>query len=245
MEGKIRNQYTVQSKTDLLDYLKGQDITVPAQTKGRTSKHCERWGVFRLLATWANNDQLSYPLTFVHQDRPDFLLDYDKQKTGVEFSELVSEEYKETRALAKKMGESPSLLMGLFKRGTPKRSLVKKKEIILNPSAAIGSDWSDADFAQECAMCIMDSVNKKTKDFRKSGFQKYDVNWLLLCDNLGVPSSTDIKEPIEALLKLLKNYWPQENGFDGLLIDTHNRLLTVCHSGWSIQKISDLWPSPI
>jgi hypothetical protein len=235
----VHSGYTASSRTDLLRYLKQQDITVPVQTEGRTSQHCERWGVFRLLATWAAMDYLSYPLRVVHQDKPDFLLSYDEREVGIEFTEAVSQEWAETKALAKQEGEEVFLLMDQFKRGTPKRTTSERRELIRN--LPCGDGWADDEPEREWARWMMDCVLAKTKSFGKPRFEKYDKNWLLIYDNLPVQFTEieDIEVAVGYLMVELNSYWPQKNRYDGILIETGNQLIEI--SGWNQQPIIDLW----
>jgi hypothetical protein len=93
----------LKSKGELLDYLKLQDVAVPARTQGRTTQHCERCATFRLLATLATADHFAYPMTMIHRDRPDFLLWFADRDVGLEFTEALSREEAEIDALAEHM----------------------------------------------------------------------------------------------------------------------------------------------
>lgn len=237
-DAKVYSDYTASSKANLLSYLTQQNISVPSRTEGRTSQHCERWAVFRLLATWANSNYLSYPLRLVHQDKPDFLLRYGGQEVGIESTEAVSEEWAATDALAEQMGVQSLLFMDQFKRGTPKRTASERREIIKNQPS--GAGWGDGGFRREWALCMMDRVLDKTKDFRKLGFKKYDDNWLLIYDNSFL-SFVDIRDLVEELLVLLNSYWSQKSRYDGVLIDLGSHLVQIDPTEWNQQPIVDLW----
>lgn len=234
------SKYTASSKTDLLHYLSQQDITVPARTEGRKSQHCERWGVFRLLATWANSDYLSYPLTLVHRDRPDFWLYYNNRDIGIEFTEAVSEEWAETDALMEHEGKNVSLFIDNFKRGTPRRTVSERRAIIQKQPC--GPGYGDDGMEREWALSINDFVIQKTKDFNKQGFQKYNENWLLIWDELPV-MVRNIETAMKYLMPELERYWPKKNRYDGLLVDSGNQLIQIRPSGWDQQPILNLWTS--
>ena len=232
------SKYTAPSKAKFLRWLKNQDITVPARTEGRTTKHCEKWTMFRLLATWAKCDRLSYPLTLTHQDRPDFLLCYGGQKVGVEFTEAVSEEWAEIDALLEHEGKSVLLSIENFKRGTPKRTASERRDIIQKQPS--GPGYGDDGMEIEWALSINDFVIRKTKDFNKQGFQKYTENWLLIRDELPV-TVRNIETAMKYLMPELERYWPKKNRYNGLLVDSMNQLIQIRSSGWNQQVISNLW----
>jgi len=234
----IHGEYTASSKTDLLNYLKKQDITVLARTKGRLSQHCERWGVFRLLATWATGNCFSYPLRLVHQDKPDFLLCYGGHEVGIEFTEATSQELAETDALAEKMGKETLLFMDQFKRDTPKRTAEERRKLIKEQPHGTGFVNNEAD--REWALSIRDRVLAKTENFNKPDFRKYDTNWLLIYDNLYLPNFK-IEKSMKFLMAYISDYWLQKNRYSGLLIDTGDQ---VIKGNWDRQQIVDLWTQP-
>lgn len=237
-DNKVHSEYTASSKDELLRYLKQQDTKVPVRTKGRKSQHCEKWAVFRLLATWANANYFSYPIILVHRDRPDFLLRYNDREVGIEFTEAVSQEMAETRALAKHMEETVTFSMDQFKRETPKRTTSERRKIIQDQPVTDG--WIDDEPEREWAQWIMDRVLKKTKDFNKPDFEKFDENLLLIYDNLPLPY-VEIETAMECLIEGLNNYWLQKNRYDGVLIDTGNQLVEIQPSKWNRKPIIDLW----
>lgn len=237
----VHSEYTASSKADLLGYLKQQDTKVPGRTKGRKSQHCEKWAVFRLLATWANANYFSYPIILVHRDRPDFLLRYNDREVGIESTEAVSQEMAETRALSKQEGVEGLLLMDQFKRGTPKRTASERREIIQNQPSGVG--WVDDEPEREWAQWMIDCVRKKTEAFNKPGFKKCDTNWLLIYDNLPVPFTEidDIKVAVGYFMVELNSYCPQNKRYDGILIEIRSLLVEIHSSKWSSQPIVDLW----
>jgi len=190
----------LKSKREFVDYLKSQDVAVPARTQGRTPQHCERRAAFRLLATLATADRFAYPLTLIHRDRPDFLLQFADRDVGLEFTEALSREEAEIDALAEHMDTSVVLFSDLFTKKddeeakgtaeTPRRTAAQRRQIIQNPPQG-GPGWGDDRGVPQWAEWIMGFVGKKTSDLMKPKFDKYSVNWLLVHDNLPVPFARD------------------------------------------------------
>ena len=75
------------SKENLLSILSSLDMSVPPIGMGRTKEHVERWSICKLLSTLANQNQLTYPLQLIHNDRPDFLIKFTNERVGIEFTE--------------------------------------------------------------------------------------------------------------------------------------------------------------
>lgn len=232
--------YTASSKPELLNYLKKQDTTVPSRMR-RQKEHCERWAMFRLLATWATANRLSYPLRLLHRNKPDFLLCYGEREVGIECTEAVSQEYAESDALAERMGAQPLFFMDQFRRETPKRSAKERRQLI--EEQPYGAGFADDEPEREWALCIMDCVHAKKNAFGKPDFRKYHKNWLLVYDNLPLPD-VEIKTAVRFLVDNLKAYWIQNNRYDGILIDTGIQLVEVHSTELNFRPIVDLWAAP-
>jgi hypothetical protein len=65
------------------------DISVPARTEGRTTRHTETWTIARLLAT----------LAAYHRDKPDIALTSGGLEIGIEITEAISTQYAAYQAL--------------------------------------------------------------------------------------------------------------------------------------------------
>jgi len=235
---RIHSEYTAQSKDDILLYLGKQDVSVPARTGGRTPQHCERRTAFRLIATWAAENLLEYPLQITHQDKPDFLLCYQGHQIGVEVTEAVSEEWAATDALAEQMDKVVPLLQDQFKRGTPKRTAAQRRELLENQSH--GPGWGDFGMDREWAASMMDCIFRKTRSLSRSGFTKCEKNLLLIYDNLPA-FRLPRPQPIDYLIEELKPYFAEQLRYDGILIDSVGELLEFYPDGHQIHPIVDLW----
>jgi hypothetical protein len=235
----VNREWTAQSRTELLDRLANQDITGPLRRCGRTREDCERWAAFRLLATWATSDRFSCPLCITHDDRPDFRLSANCRTTGIECTTATSQEWEATDAKMEKEGkEARNFFIDAFARGTPTRSKREREELIRNPPPP-GAGWGDNGMDQEWASSIMDSIRKKTDDFLKPDFGKYDENLLLIYDNLPV-FRLPRPEPIQYLIRELESYFTRSIRYDGVIVDSGGELLEfrpACH----VQPVIDLW----
>jgi len=231
---------TLKSKEEILHYLKSQDIRVPQRTQGRTAKHCERRGAFRLLATLATADRLRYPMSFKPQDRPDFLLRFLSHDVGLEFTEAVSQEEAEIDALAYRMNKPVLLFTDQFKRNMPKRTAAERRQIIETPPRG-GPGWGDDRGVPEWVEWMMDSIQKKTADFAKPDFDRHTENWLVIHDNSPEPFARDTPMRWTALRARLDCYFATGCHYDTIFIDSENELAEFTPVGYTIQPVSDLW----
>jgi hypothetical protein len=194
--------------------------------------------MFRGLATWAEEDILSYPLELFHQDKPDFLLCYDGHKVGIECVEAVSQEWAATDALMESDGKHVSLFEYNFKEGTPSRTPSERRSIIQDRPR--GSGWGNDGMERDWALGIYKRVSDKTNDLRQPGFQRYDENLLLMWSNLpGI--IRDIRTGMKYLMPKLRCYWSSENRYHKLLIDIHKNLVEIRPEQWKVYPIPNLW----
>jgi hypothetical protein len=235
-----RDLITAESKRELLDYLRSQDITIPARTHGRAKEHCERRGAFRLLATLATSDRVEYPASVTHRDRPDFLLRLARREIGLEFTEAVSQEEAEIDALACHLNKSVLLFTDQFKRDMPKRTAAQRRQIIENPPLG-GPGWGDDRGVPEWVEWMMDCIQKKTRSLAKADFDKYAENWLLVCDELPLPFATDTAKRWIDLRAKLDRYFVEECHYDTVFIDSANELARLTPNGYAIWAVADLW----
>ena len=231
---------TVESKERLLDYLRSQDITIPARTQGRTTKHCERRGAFRLLATLATANRLVYPLTVIHQDKPDFLLRFPTRDVGFEFTEAASQEEAAIDAQAQHMGKSVLLFEDQFKKDMPKRTAAQRRQIIEKPPRG-GPGWGDDRGIPQWVEWIMSFVTRKTGNLAKPDFDKYADNWLMVYDNLPIPFATDTPKRWTDLTARLPQYFAGMYHFDTIFIDSANELAELTPVSCTVQRIVDPW----
>jgi hypothetical protein len=231
---------TAESKGQLLNYLISQDTMVPARTRGRTTRHCERRGAFRLLATLATANRLAYPVTLIHRDKPDFLLQFPIRDVGLEFTEAVSQEEAAIDAQAQHMGKSILLFEDQFKKDMPIRTAAQRRQIIENPPRG-GPGWGDDRGVPQWVEWIMSFVTKKTDDLAKPDFDKYGNKWLLVYDNLPLPFATDTPKRWTDLTARLPQYFAEACHYDIIFIDSASELAELTPIGYTVRRIVDLW----
>ncbi len=230
------------SKSELISFLSRIDISVPPRTEGRTTKHCERWSICRLLATRADYHLLSYPLSLKHQDRPDFKLILGKDVIGIEFTEAIPQDYAAASALSKKEHSDGFLDMSLFKWGTKKRSVANLRSIVTQEELS-GPGWDGDSVEREWTQAIAEIVNKKTHKLTSSGFEKLPINWLLIYDNLPLPMLENDKA-LKYLKEILQSYWNIGGRFDIVMVETGNEILEIDAISSQNREINDLWKKP-
>jgi hypothetical protein len=237
---ECENSISAESKDEILCFLRSQDISVPARTKGRTTKHCERSGVYRLLATLATANHLEYPITIIHRDKPDFLFKLPHHEVGLEFSEATSEVEAAIDAQAQHMGKSVLLFTDLFQKDMPNLNAKQKREIIENPPPG-GPGWGNNRGVPDWVAWIMDCIKKKTGDYSHSDFTKYKENWLLVYDNLPIPFARDTSRRWADLDLKLKQYFSKQWHYDTLFVLSGNDLARLTRNERNVYEIADLW----
>jgi len=105
------------NKTQLLDMLRGTDISVPPRGSERTNNHVERWSIARVLATLAESGDLDYPLRIKKQERPDYVVLQNSQSIGFEITEAVNPQYIQAQSLPEAKNDQSIVDAGHFKWG--------------------------------------------------------------------------------------------------------------------------------
>lgn len=126
------NLPTLATLGELLQALRGIDISVPGRTDGRTTDHTEAWTICRLLSTLSASGDLKFPVSLQHRDRPDFCLTDAVGQVGIEVTEAIPKQYAAYSALAEREFPGALLEPSHFRWGAPvlssdeMRALLKK-----------------------------------------------------------------------------------------------------------------------
>lgn len=162
------------------------DIDVPMRSAGRRNYHAERYCIAHLLATLPT-EQLSFPLTLTHSDKPDFLLAMPGGDVGGEHTEAVPENIAHADFLREKEGLGPDVY--LTPRTTPaeprKTAAQLRSEI---EADAPGCGWDGDSPEREWAAAMAHFVTEKIPKVMANGFVRYPANWLIVYDNWPLPA---------------------------------------------------------
>jgi hypothetical protein len=227
------------NRLDFLSSLQGVDISVPERTKGRLSDDTERWLICHLLSALATADLLQYPLSMEHRDRPDFYLQSDSVKIGIEATEAVSEQYAAFVALAKR--EFPGVLIepAHFKYGAQRLTLDEMRSI-LGAGSLTAEPWIGKRPERDWSSYMTDIIEIKAEKLLKSKFEKYENNWLAIYDNLPL-HGLEIESAVDILQMNLLPYWSCETTFDSIFIEHQQNIIHLSAGKVNYLPIKDLW----
>lgn len=174
-------------------------IDVPARSEGRRNHHAERYCIAHLLATLPT-ERLSYPLTLIHSDKPDFVLRMSGSEVGIEHTEAVPENVARANFLREK-GLGPDVYFTPHAMpGEPRKTADELRHEIKadNP----GSGWCGNSPEREWAAAMAHYVKEKIPKALADGFVRYPANWLIVYDNWPFPA-IDYSKAAKYLASLL------------------------------------------
>jgi hypothetical protein len=176
----------VDTPAELRTRLAGLDIGVPTRSEGRRNYHAERYCIAHLLATLPI-EQLSFPLTLTHSDKPDFLLAMPGVEVGIEHTEAVPENIARADALRGREGLGPDVYF------TPHASPGEARKTAAELRCEIeadepGSGWCGDSPEREWAAAIVHHVKEKMSKAAAEGFVRHPTNWLIVYDNWPLPA---------------------------------------------------------
>lgn len=231
--------HAVRDRDALLSALSRIDLTVARRTRGRTKQQTERWTICRLLSTLAQTDKLEFPITAVHRDRPDFLIQVENTSIGVEVTESIFQQFAAFSALAEQ--EYPNALLELahFRWDSPKREVAEMR-VLLSQSRLTSDGWAGDHPEREWARFIQSAVNTKLEKLAASEFEKFDRNWLAIYDNLPLPH-INLEDAIAHLRPLLESCWSRQPTFDALLVEHGSVIAEITAHGSALLALNDIW----
>lgn len=228
----------VQSKIELIEVLSGSDISVLPRNAGRTNNQVEKWVMYRALSTLCVNDLLEYPLRLRKRERPDFLLVSSGKSIGCEVTEAINGDYLRAKSLPEAANEKSIVDVSKFKWGTAKRSLDELREIV-SKDKLTGPAWAGNSVEVEFSQIVFDVANKKTESLRKSGYERFSSNYLLIYCNQTLPI-LDVEEGSEICFSKLAQYW-SDTAFDQILVEKGENIIIFTPAYYRIYKLNDLW----
>ena len=230
---------SILTSDELFSELRKVDLSVPPRTNGRTTHHTETWAICRLISTLANRDRLSFPVSVTHRDRPDFLIEAGNTKVGVEVTEAVSKQYAAYCALAER--EFPNIFLepAHFRWGAPSLT-VEEMRALLREGQQTSDGWAGDRPEQEWALFIQSVVDIKLTKLSRPKFAIFDQNWLLVYDNLPLPS-IHLGNAIAFLRPLLQDRWSRVPGFDVLFVEHGPVIAQITGNNTDHLVLHDLW----
>ena len=195
----------ISSNQELIERLKNIAISVPLRTEGRKTQHTETWSISKLLATLSKYDEVSFPLSLIHRDKPDYLVYSGDLKIGVEVTESIPQKYAEFCALAELEFPNTVFDIGHFRWDSSEITQNQMREILANPLIT-SAGWAGDSAEREWALFVQKSVCRKLAKLAHSDFEKFDQNWLTVYDNLPIPN-INLQVAISFLQPLLANCW--------------------------------------
>jgi len=227
------------NSNDLFAALRCVDISVPARIDGRTTDHTETWTIARLLSTLAKADRLAFPLSVIHRDRPDSLVESGDAKIGVEITEAISQQYASYCALAEREFPDVFLEPAHFRWGAPSMT-VEQMRTLLRQSQLSSAGWAGDRPEQEWALFIQGVVDTKLAKLGRADYAKFDQNWLAVYDNLPLPN-IHLAKAITFLRPLLQDRWYQTPSFDVLFIEHGPVVARITAEDSEHLILNDLW----
>lgn len=225
----------------LLAQLATTSIAIP-ETHGRQRKDAvERWAACRLLAALPYGNRLAFPLSMQQRDKPDFVIYAGAVNIGLEATIAMSSNYAKCVVLRDEEYPDTLIDMGLFRRGAPELSKDQMREILASgrlSSPPFAGDSMERDWAAS----IDDRVADKLAKIRSPGFNRHDENWLIIHDNLPMPSY-GLDLGVELLMPLLEARASGGITFDEIFIEHTDTMVCIRKNEATSLQIPDLWKS--
>ncbi len=213
------------SPEELMTKLAELHIDVPARSEGRRNHHAERYCIAHLLATLPI-ERLSYPLTLIHSDKPDFVLRMSGSEVGIEHTEAVPENVARANFLREK-GLGPDVYFTPHAMpGEPRKTADELRHEIKadNP----GSGWCGDSPEREWAAAMAHYVKEKIPKALADGFVRYPANWLMVYDNWPLPT-IDYSKAAKYLASLLAEM-DAFSVFDAIFVHDDSHMCELRHA---------------
>jgi hypothetical protein len=214
------------TKEDLIFNLEEFDIALPPVGRnGRTTDHDERLAICMLLSTLAQADELTYPLSLEHKDKPDFRLKEVGGTTGIEVTFAMNQNHRHFKARMNKLSTQKVYSTNVFQ---PNQTLSKNEiESYLIDNFSIAPLMGNKPY-KNWAYYVTTSINKKVIDFNKSDFEKFSKNVLVVfVETPERVAVTDVNKAIEYLLPYLPTVWAKAVRFDCIYIQHYEYIIKL------------------
>jgi len=223
----------------LCEQLAAIKIDIHAVHGRQRKKEVERWTACRLLAALAHTSQLSFSVSVQHEDRPDFRILTASGEVGLEATTAMSENYAECIVLRDKEFPGALINMGRFLWGTRKMTKDEMRAM-LESGKLSGPPLRDGKLECNWASYICSCVDAKQLTLTKLEFRRYARNWLVIHDNLPLPSYS-LMDGSELLMSMLKIRRSGPSMFDEIFIEHTDTILCITKNSVTRLPIPDLW----
>jgi hypothetical protein len=235
---KIDASLTANSKEELLNYLKSQNIALPPY-KERTKQHWEKLGIHLFLAALATADNLSYPLALNHRDKPDFQLSQGQKYIGIECTAALDQNVEAIFALAEQEGKRVMVASDEFEPEAPPLTAEQKRQIIDRPQRITTPGFGDDGMEHKWSEWMFKKIKDKTTDFQRTDFKKYNENWLLIFDG-SLVRLAETTTAVNYLKSDMYSYWLQDSCYDRIFVQTYGGLVDIRPNKWHVHPRIDL-----
>lgn len=203
---------------------------VPLRSKGRKTEHTERYSLVSFLEAFHSESFFTFPFQVFFRDRPDVLVTSSVGNIGIEISESIPEQLARAEFLLEKNFKGHAVLEPeFFGWNAPDRTDAEIMEILQASQVhLIGQGVYGYSIEEKWITGIEERISSKTKNFSKTGFEKFDKNWLLIYDNQ-TNDYLDMSYVSHKLSPYIANYWNSNNPtFDKIFIDSGEHFFKLC-----------------
>ncbi len=165
--------------------LKHINVVVPGRANGRTKEHVELYSVIRLLGSLPRA-AIDFPVRVTKRERPDFLVEFGVRKIGVEHTEAISQPAAK-EAFLRSQGHGRDVKW-IHVRSIDEPVKRSKKMIAEIQEDRLGTVWEGDSVEREWANAMAHVISEKVASASRTGFDKFEENWLLIYDNWTVPA---------------------------------------------------------
>lgn len=178
-------------KTVIVDKLENLDQVIRNLDPEKTVE-CEQVADFFFLLP-----SVITPMTVTKAERPDFIIEAGGHKTGIEVTWSCHQGWEEAETY---LGSSKNKNLSRISRNSFTGLDARGKELgrHLENKQGASLSWGSREMAMEWVNQILDSLSRKTDAFNKEGFQKFEINWLVVADKLPF-EFLDLDTALEAL----------------------------------------------
>jgi hypothetical protein len=156
---------------------------------GRMTVQSERAAIVAFLSVLVNDSILEYPLELVQQDRPDFALEMNGRRIGIECVEAASNDWKHILAIRDR--DYPEAIVSLqpLIPGSPAMPIEAK--VAIANGAPMGPPWTGHMAERQWALGINKTIEAKVKKLAAGLYGGFDEYWLLIVDGMSLPVFTE------------------------------------------------------